>query len=833
MHRCFGYLGVAVALALVVATAPVVDAVEVAPGLTEAPVTTMALIDDNGRADKSLAVASFWREGPDRITVTGALDGEVHVQAYRDTSGFGGPGSIRISPPWGKSLEAGTYTDAPDDYPTADKPRFRLTDSRCPSQSGRTTFTISDIAPDLSRFALQFRMRCLSGEAGTFGEVRISQPARADLVFGAERLTWPARLVALSRSRTPLVLWNRGADPVSLTGVALGGPDADQFLTEGLGSCAQLAPGASCALTVGFRPTRVGDAQATLTVNGPGGPYSLPLAGKAVADPATVTVAGDWQNQIIYHPGNFWEGRDNVRVTQANGGVSVSASPAGADRFSGLSLGFQPPPGEQLRVGRYVASGAFDTPGGAVMRINDMSSGGACSYQSGDFDVLDLGPDRVWITFRARCMPNEGPSVFGEVRFGESVVGDVLTVPTRLTWSAQQLGETNDPVPVSLVNLGDQPLHVSDVRAQGTDAADFTVAPVGPCATIAAGTGCNVGVTFQPAALGARAATLAVADSRGGHTVDLTGSGRPGPVLATTPRPEHNHFPTCDVKMGATGPDSVAFSWGHECDPRQGATFYDYRAHYLIRGAVGTVPPQVEADGFAVYSGHGHTASISGLQRGQTYTFTLFTQHNGGGVVKTYRTISPVLISMNANLTSPVKGAELLVTGRVSTRGTGLGAQPVELRAIYAGTGSAVTIATGQTDYAGDYEFRFVPTRPAQYVVFYTATGGLYFPGSSAARFVPLTVRATLQAPAKAVRYGKPVTLKGSVTPTQANSPAQLQIYKNGKWKNLATARCDARGVLSFKVTLKDKGTYKYRVRWPGNAVTAATQSKAVKIKVT
>jgi hypothetical protein len=828
MNATFRRVCLAAVLAMLAVSVPAVGA-----EAADVVATTMSRIDDNGRADKSVAAAWFWRDGPDRVAVSrDDTTGEINVQAYRGTSGYGDPGTISIAPAWGKSLEEGTYTDAPEDFPTADKPRFRVYGSPCQYQSTRTTFTISELAPDLSRFALQYRTRCLSGEAGTFGEVRVNQAADAGLVFGAGRLAWPDRLVALSRTGIPLVLWNSGSDPLNITGVSVGGADADQFLAEPLGPCAQIAPGASCALTVAFRPTRAGEAKAALTVTEPGGAHSLPLAGTAVANPTTVSIAGDWQNQVIYHPGTFWEGRDNVRVTRGDGAVSVTASPAGSDRFSGIGLGFQAPPGEQLQVGHYVAAGQNASPGGPVIQISDQSGGGACSYQAGDFDVLDLTPDRVWITFRARCATADGPSVFGEVRQGEPVDGDVLIVPTRLTWSAQQLGETNDPVPVSLVNLGEQELQVSDVRATGTDAGDFTVAPIGSCAVIASGAGCNVNVTFQPAALGARSGTLAVSDSRGGHTVDLTGSGRPGPQLATTPRPQNNHFPTCNVTMAATGPDSVAFSWRDECDPHQGY-FFDYRAHYLIRGALGTVPPQVEADGFPVYSGHGRSASIANLQPGQTYTFTLFTQHNDGGEVSTYRTISPVAISIDANLTSPVKGAELLVTGRVSAPGgSGLQFQPVELRAIYPGTASAVTIDTGDTDNVGDYEFRFVPTQPADYVVAFTGTGGTYFPGSSAARSVPLAVRVSLRAPATSVSSTKAVAITATVSPVQANSPAQLQVYLKGKWKNLATARCNAKGVLVFKVKLKDKGTYKYRVRWPGNAVTVAGQSKAVKIKV-
>ena len=108
---------------------------------------------------------------------------------------------------------------------------------------------------------------------------------------------------------------------------------------------------------------------------------------------------------------------------------------------------FAPPAGEQLQVGHYSISGPFAGSAEPTMATSDRSGGGSCSTHGGDFDVLDLAPERVWSTFRARCSSGDGPSVFGEVRYGEALTGDVLTVPTRMTWSAQPLGETNDPVP--------------------------------------------------------------------------------------------------------------------------------------------------------------------------------------------------------------------------------------------------------------------------------------------------------------------------------------------------------------------------------------------------
>lgn len=78
-----------------------------------------------------------------------------------------------------------------------------------------------------------------------------------------------------------VTLTNTGAANLSISKVQLGGSNSGQFARNN--ACpSSLAPGASCQVTVTFKPTSKGDKSATLaiTTNAPGSPHNVALTGK-------------------------------------------------------------------------------------------------------------------------------------------------------------------------------------------------------------------------------------------------------------------------------------------------------------------------------------------------------------------------------------------------------------------------------------------------------------------------------------------------------------------------------------------------------------------------
>ena len=98
--------------------------------------------------------------------------------------------------------------------------------------------------------------------------------------------------------------------------------------------------------------------------------------------------------------------------------------------------------------------------------------------------------------------------------------------PSSLSFSSQLIGSTSSAQSVTLKNTDNATLSLTSINILGTDPGDF--AQTNTCgSSLAAGASCTVSVTFKPAAVGTRAATLTVIDNAADspQAVSLTGSG--------------------------------------------------------------------------------------------------------------------------------------------------------------------------------------------------------------------------------------------------------------------------------------------------------------------
>ena len=123
--------------------------------------------------------------------------------------------------------------------------------------------------------------------------------------------------------------------------------------------------------------------------------------------------------------------------------------------------------------------------------------------------------------------------------------------PTSLAFGARQVGTATDSQQVVLTNSGGSALTIADVTIGGTNPGDFAVTFTTCVGQIPASGSCVVGVRFGPAAVGARAATLRIADDAAGspQTVALSGTGTTPPA---SPAPQ------AVVTASASGQGSVS-----------------------------------------------------------------------------------------------------------------------------------------------------------------------------------------------------------------------------------------------------------------------------------
>ena len=98
--------------------------------------------------------------------------------------------------------------------------------------------------------------------------------------------------------------------------------------------------------------------------------------------------------------------------------------------------------------------------------------------------------------------------------------------PVTLTFPGQTMGTNSALQRIRLINTGATALSISGINI--APSGEFTESD--NCGTsLAAGTSCNINVTFSPAASGTRTATLTVTDnaSNSPQTATLTGTGAP------------------------------------------------------------------------------------------------------------------------------------------------------------------------------------------------------------------------------------------------------------------------------------------------------------------
>ncbi|EFH83279.1 N,N-dimethylformamidase beta subunit family domain-containing protein [Ktedonobacter racemifer] len=101
--------------------------------------------------------------------------------------------------------------------------------------------------------------------------------------------------------------------------------------------------------------------------------------------------------------------------------------------------------------------------------------------------------------------------------------------PTSLDFGTQNLSIASGAKQITLTNNGTAALTINNIGISGTNASDYTQSNSCPASssTLAPNASCTINVTFTPAGLGSRSATLTVNDSAAGspYAIALTGTG--------------------------------------------------------------------------------------------------------------------------------------------------------------------------------------------------------------------------------------------------------------------------------------------------------------------
>jgi parallel beta-helix repeat protein len=342
-------------------------------------------------------------------------------------------------------------------------------------------------------------------------------------------LAFAATVVGSTATPQTVTVANSGTSAATVSGVSVTG---DFTQTN---NCSSIAVGASCAVTVTFKPTASGARTGTLTVtsNANNSPTTVALSGSGIGSTtnialgATVTASSSASGYPAsdVNDGNtstYWESTDgaaypqtlttNLGQSYALGSTTLTLPPATAwsTRTETLSvLGstngtswttlvpsagytFNPATGNTVTIP--LPSGTNDQ----YLELSFTANTGWSAAQISEFEIF--------------------PGTGG----GSGPSATLSASPTSLTFASQSVGSSGSAQSVTVSNTGTAAATVSGVSTSG----DFS--QTNTCgSSIAAGASCTVSVTFKPTASGTRTGTLTVASNATNSplTIALTGTG--------------------------------------------------------------------------------------------------------------------------------------------------------------------------------------------------------------------------------------------------------------------------------------------------------------------
>ncbi len=186
-------------------------------------------------------------------------------------------------------------------------------------------------------------------------------------------------------------------------------------------------------------------------------------------------------------------------------------------------------------------SGIAQIAAGEEQSVALTTDGRVVSWGEGDDGEMGNGYDFYYNLVPVAARNGFGPGPLTGISFIDAggyhtlAIASATATPsvTALAFGNQTVGTTSAAKAVTITNGGSGPLTITGTTITGANAADF--AQNGGCAgTIQAGGSCTVNVTFTPAAINARTATLSFATNAGQVDVALTGTGVAVPVTTYT-----------------------------------------------------------------------------------------------------------------------------------------------------------------------------------------------------------------------------------------------------------------------------------------------------------
>lgn len=321
--------------------------------------------------------------------------------------------------------------------------------------------------------------------------------------LSANNLTFGPQQVNTTSPAQKVTLTNTGSVALGIASLTVTGTNTGDFVqTNTCGTF--VAVGSSCTISVIFTPTAAGAraASVSITDNATGSPQLITLTGTGVVPVVSLS------------PTSLLFGNQAVGTTSTARKVTLQNTGPGTLTINGIAV-------TGTNSLDFAQTNTCTSPMavGAACTINVTFRPAAPGARNASVSITDNG--------------SGSPQVVALTGTG---LGPVATFSaTSESFGNQVVGTTSAAKTVTLTNTGNAALNLTSTTIKGTNPGDF--AQTNTCGTsVAAGKNCTISITFTPATLGTRNATVSIADNASGspQIVSLTGIGQTAVTLSTS-----------------------------------------------------------------------------------------------------------------------------------------------------------------------------------------------------------------------------------------------------------------------------------------------------------
>lgn len=382
-----------------------------------------------------------------------------------------------------------------------DASSFVISANSCTTSLYRgTSCSVSIEFKPLAAGTLTAKLSLADNASGTPQTVTLTGTGAASAVtVSPTSLTFASTVKGTTTAAQTVTVKNTGTTSLTLSSETITGTDATSFLKSATTCGSSLAAGASCTVSVEFKPAATGSLTAELSVadSASGSPQTVSLTGTGTASSTpTVTLT----------PTSIAFAETVVGITSEAQVVTLKNTGSVAATIDSIALG-----GTNASSFLEIGNCGNSLAAGASCSIYVAFKPTAAAALSGTLSVTDNAtgsPQKLTLTGTGTAAPS------------------VKLSATSLTFPTTTHGSTSVAQGVTLTNGGNVTLTLASITLAGTNPSDFE--ELNTCSgTLAPAASCVVYVAFKPVAAAAYKATLSIADSGASspQTVSLSGTG--------------------------------------------------------------------------------------------------------------------------------------------------------------------------------------------------------------------------------------------------------------------------------------------------------------------